>query len=74
MHRRDGEKELAEAIVAYILPQLEGLEKDRIKKAWNQIALIFDDKTVPNVTIRPILREIVGIELVEVSGPEKVSQ
>ena len=73
-HRGDGEKELAEAIIAYILPQLEGLEKDRIKKAWNQIALIFDDKTVPNMVIRPILREIVGPRVLEESEPEKVSQ
>jgi MoxR-like ATPase len=74
VHRGDGEKELAEAIIAYVLPQLKGLEKERIKKAWNQIGLIFDDKTVPNMVIRPILREIVGIELAEVSEPEKVPQ
>ena len=64
--RGDGERELAEAIVAYILPQLEGLEKDKIEKTWDQIAMTFDEKNVPNTIIRPILKEIVGIELREI--------
>lgn len=65
-YRGNGEKELAEAIVAYILPQLEGLERDKIEKIWEQIGNIFDERNVPNRIIRPILREIVGIELKEI--------
>lgn len=65
-HRGDGEEELAEAIVSYILPQLEGLEKQKIKGAWQNIAGIFEDKAVPNKNIRPILSEIVGVELRDV--------
>jgi MoxR-like ATPase len=61
--RGDGEKEFAEAIVAYVLPQLEGLERDRIEKTWNEIGLIFEAKDVPNRIIWPIFREIVGTEL-----------
>ncbi len=64
-HRGEGEKELAEAIVAYIVPQLEGLEKDRIRKAWGQIKGIFVENKIPNEVIRPILMEIVGIDLEE---------
>jgi hypothetical protein len=64
--RGDGEKELAEAIVAYILPQLEGLEKDKIRKTWNEIGGIFEVKAVPNRIIWPVLREIVGMELQEI--------
>lgn len=59
----DGEREFAEAIVAYILPQLEGLEKDRIEKTWNEIGKIFEVRDIPNKIIWPILREIVGFEL-----------
>jgi MoxR-like ATPase len=65
-YRGEGEKELAEAIVAYILPQLEGLEKDRIEKTWTEIGMIFEVREVPNRIILPILREIVGIELNEI--------
>ena len=65
-YRGDGERELAEAIVAYMVPQLEGLERDKIEKTWNQIGMIFDEKNVPNRIIKPILREIVGIELREI--------
>jgi hypothetical protein len=64
--RGDGERELAEAIIAYILPQLQGLEKDKIEKTWDQIAMIFDEKNVPNTVIRPVLKEVVGIELREI--------
>lgn len=65
-HRGDGEKELAEAIVSYILPQLEGLEKQKIEGAWQSIAEIFEDKAVPNKNIRPIFSQIVGVELKDV--------
>jgi len=66
-HRGDGERELAEAIVAYIVPQLEGLEREKIKKIWDQIGKIFDEKAIPNGIIRPILKQIVGIEFEEIS-------
>lgn len=66
-YRGDGERELAEAIVAYIVPQLAGLEREKIKKTWDQIGKIFDEKGIPNGIIRPILRQIVGIEFEEIS-------
>lgn len=66
--REDGERAIAEAVVSYILPQLEGLEKQKIREAWKSIAEIFEKKDVPNKTIRPILSEIVGVELEVISG------
>jgi MoxR-like ATPase len=61
--RGDGEIELAEAIIGYVLPQLEGLEKEKIQTAWNQLATEFDDKKVPNTKILPIMTEITGVNL-----------
>jgi MoxR-like ATPase len=70
--RGDGERELGEAIIGYIIPQLEGLERDRVKKAWNQIGAVFENKLIPNMVIKPILAEIIGTELSDISPPEKI--
>ncbi len=66
-HRGEGETQLAEATIAYILPQLEGIEKERIENAWKYIGNIFDEKDTPNKVIRPILNEMTGLELKEIT-------
>ena len=65
--RGDGEKELAEAIVQYVLPQLEGLEEERIRNTWQAIGRIFENKDIANKIIRPIFGEIVGSKLEEIA-------
>jgi MoxR-like ATPase len=61
--RGDGENEIAEAIIGYVLPQLEGLDKDKIQVAWEQIVHIFEDSSIPSNKILPILQELTGIDL-----------
>jgi MoxR-like ATPase len=63
--RGNGERAIAEAVVSYILPQLEGLEKPKIKEAWKDITDVFEDKDIPNMAVKPILEEIIGITLEE---------
>jgi uncharacterized protein YktB (UPF0637 family) len=71
--RGNGERAIAEAVVSYILPQLEGLEKQKIREAWESIALLFEKKGIPNKTIRPILSEIAGVELREISEQRRAN-
>jgi len=59
--RGDTEVSLAEAIIAYLIPQLEGLEKDKVEKIFTDIAHSFSEKTAEE--LRRIFQEVLGIEV-----------
>ena len=63
---RGSESSLAESIVAMVLPQLIGLEEPKVRTVWKNLGKVFEDKTVPNKKILPILRELVALDLDEV--------
>ena len=60
---------LAEAVVAYILPQLEGIEKAKMEEAWRKIGkqVFKNNIEIANTKVKPIFEEIMGIKLEDVS-------
>lgn len=65
--RGESEEALAEAVIAYILPQLEGLESKQItEKVWPYITTVFDDQDVVNSEVRPVFQDIVGVKIPEI--------
>jgi hypothetical protein len=60
--RKNGEAAIAEAVVSSLLPQLVGLDEDKLRKTWLEIKGVFSDESVPNRIIKPVLTELVGFD------------